>query len=338
MNRRKFLFSGGLAAASVAAGRRLIFAGTTQPAQTALAHPAPGVVRAAVITDLHHLSFGKDEIARLRVFMDAVVTEQPDFILQGGDFCYPAGAAAAMKEWNRFAGKKYHVLGNHDMDKCDKPTIMKLWGMPNRYYSFDQGAFHFVVLDRNCIRKVDRSATGPSVTSTVDYANGNYGRAKADDLNWCDAPQMAWLAEDLRQTDKPTVVFAHQPLVATDTALGVGGGDQLVALFDAANYIARRATGRPRVVAAFFGHDHEDRYAERNGIHYVELNSSSYFYDRATGATYYRDSLFSFIGFDPAGSITIEGRNSDWAAATLDSVRERTMPRISSRSMVVVNA
>jgi 3',5'-cyclic AMP phosphodiesterase CpdA len=338
MNRRDFLLSGGVAALSLTLGRTLTFAGTTQPADAAPAGPAKGVVRAGVITDLHHLSFGKDEITRLRTFMDAVVTDQPDFILQGGDFCYPAGAAAAMAEWNRFAGDKYHVLGNHDMDKCDKATIMKLWEMPRRYYSFDKGAFHFIVLDRNCIRRVSKPATGPSVTTTVDYAQANYGRAKTEDLSWCDAPQIAWLAEDLRQTDKPTVVFAHQPLVATDAALTMGGGDQLVGVFDAANYAARRTTGRPRVVAAFFGHDHEDRYAERNGIHYVELNSASYFYDRATGANYYRDSLFSFITFDPAGSITIEGRNSDWAAAaTPDTVRERTPPRISSRSMVVNN-
>jgi len=338
MNRRDFLLSGGFAAFSMTAGRTLAFAATTSPTTTPLAETAQGTVRAAVITDLHHLSFGKDQINRLRAFMDAVITEQPDFILQGGDFCYPAGAPAAMAEWNRFAGEKHHVLGNHDMDKCDKQTIMKLWDMPRRYYSFDKGAFHFVVLDRNCIRHVSKPAAGPAIVTTLDYTNANYGRAKAEDLNWCDAQQLAWLAEDLHRTDRPTVLFAHQPLVATDTALAQGGGDQLVGLLDAANYAARRETGRPRVVAAFFGHDHEDRCAERNGIHYVELNSASYFYGRATGANYYRDSLYSFIKFDPAGMITIEGRTTDWAEAAPDTVRQRTQPRQSSRSMTVVQS
>ena len=83
-----------------------------------------------------------------------------------GDFCRPKGSDGIMREWNRFQGPKYHVLGNHDMDVCNKQTIMALWGMPKRYYSFDEGGFHFVVLDRNLWKKDDGTL--------VDYDNSDW--------------------------------------------------------------------------------------------------------------------------------------------------------------------
>ena len=85
----------------------------------------------------------------MQKFMEEVQQVSPDFIVQCGDFCRPEQSEGLMRDWNRFGGPKYHVLGNHDMDVCDKPTIMRLWGMEKRYYSFDNGGYHFVVMDRN---------------------------------------------------------------------------------------------------------------------------------------------------------------------------------------------
>jgi predicted MPP superfamily phosphohydrolase len=332
MNRRDFLRSSAAAGLALAGGATLTFAAgpTTAPTTSGTGRP----LRVGFITDLHHALFGRDQVFRLRAFIDRALATPTDFILQGGDFCYPAGCPAVLAEWNRCPGDKFHVLGNHDMDKCDKATIMKLWGMPAPYYSFDRGGFHFVVLDRNNIRHVAKSTTKPVPPAEfVGYNKGNWYRAAANDISCCDDAQLAWLADDLRRTDRPTVIWAHQPLVATDAPPAVGGGDQLLATIDAANYAALAATGRRRVVAAFFGHDHDDRYAERNGVHYVELNSASYAYHEPPGACFYRDPLFSFVTFDPAGTITIEGSATDYTGHTPDSIRMSIPPRISSRSM-----
>ncbi|HRN58208.1 MAG TPA: metallophosphoesterase, partial [Agriterribacter sp.] len=99
--------------------------------------------------------------------MDEVLKVSPDFIVQCGDFCRPQQSEGIMAEWNRFKGPKYHVLGNHDMDVCNKETIMELWGMTQPYYSYDFGGYHFVVMDRNFLKKEDNSL--------VHYDNSNWG-------------------------------------------------------------------------------------------------------------------------------------------------------------------
>jgi predicted phosphodiesterase len=319
VNRREFIQSAAVAGLALST-RSLAFAAepATQPS---------AAVRIGVITDLHHQLFKKDQRFRLKAFIDQAIANKPDFILQCGDFCYPAGVDEIMAIWNRFPGDKYHVLGNHDMDKCDKPTIMKLWGMPAPYYSFDHGSFHFVVLDRNNFRKDDKTI--------VPYGHGNWGKAKELDLNCMDEPQMVWFKDDLSKTDKPTIVFMHQPIVATESSLEEGNAKELLTAIEAANLASQEKTGRPRVIAAFLGHDHNDIYGERNGTHYVLLNSASYAYT-SFGASFYKDSLYSFITFDPSGKITIEGTSTTYeSAATPPAVRARIQPRISSRMLNV---
>ena len=231
-----------------------------------------------------------------------------------------------MAEWDRFPGDKFHVLGNQDMDRCDEATIMKLWGMPAPYYSFDRGGFPFVVLDRNHFRQ------GKGI---VPYAHGNWGHAASSaDLNCLDEPQLAWLADDLRRADRPTVVFVHQPLVATNFPEQIGNGKDLLHAFDVANHEARRRTGQPRVVAVFLGHDHDDLCGERNGVHHVLLNSASYAYTSADGACFYRDPLFAWLTFDPAGVISVEGRSTVYGPKPApERVQMQFQPRISSRSV-----
>jgi hypothetical protein len=324
MNRRDFLRSTVVVAggAVLAPTVRLGFA--ADPAAGATTTPT-GIVRAGVITDLHHMMFGKNQIPRLKAFADAVAGWSPDFVLQCGDLCYPDGWPAIEAEWNRYPGDKHHVLGNHDMDKCDKQTAVQLWGMPGPYYSFDKGGFHFVVLDRNCFRTADKSIVG--------YAHGNWGKARSSDLNCVDEEQLAWLEQDLDKTEKPAIIWAHQPLIATDNPGDIGNGGEILRVFDEVNFRSREKTGRPRVIAAFFGHDHNDLYGERNGVHYVLLNSASYAYT-AAGASFYLDPLFALITFDPAGTITVQGRATTYGPQPApDKVRMRIPPKISGRNL-----
>ena len=280
--------------------------------------PAAGSrpVRFGFITDLHHLQFGAkdDEVPRLKSFMDAVLANRPDFIVQNGDFCRPQGGADIMAEWNRFPGPKYHVLGNHDMDTCDKAAIMQLWGMERPYYSFDRGGYHFVVMDRNFIKRDDGTY--------ADYAKGNWYHAPSPQISFSDPAQLAWLRQDLAATAKPVVVFMHQPVFISDSFTGISNAKDILAIFDEANFAATQAGTGPRVAAVFMGHDHDDRYGERNGVHYFMINSASYAYN-SSGAHYYRDSLFAFVTLDPVGRLTIAGRASayrDTAPAATQAV------------------
>ena len=151
--------------------------------------------------------------------------------MQLGDFCVPKSANDGfMKIWRSFAGARYHVLGNHDMDGgFSREQTAKYYGMPSRFYSFDRRDVHFVVLDGN-----DRPA---------DHKSG-YPRFIADD-------QIAWLKDDLERTDSPTIVFVHQSIERDG---GVQNGAAVRAVLEEANDKA----GRRKVVACFSGHHHRD--------------------------------------------------------------------------------
>ncbi len=316
MNRRNFLKSIGAIGLISTLPRTLSFAGGDAGSQ----------VRIGVFTDLHHMSFKKDETARMKLIMDAMLQEKPDLMIEGGDFTYPKNIEPVLAEWNRFDGPKYHVLGNHDMDYCDKATITKLLGMENRYYSFDHGAFHFAVLDRNNFRKADGSVEG--------YAKGNWYKAGDGKINQIDPEQMAWIRDDLTKTTKPTVLWMHQPIAATDELNNIGNGQELLDLIDEMNFTARQSTGKPRVIAAFFGHDHTDVYTLRNDVHYIMLNSASYAY-HGGGPYYYQDPLFCFVTLDPAGTIQIKGKSSVYGPAPVpERIHIQIPSRISDRSLV----
>lgn len=321
MKRSSFLKNLGLS------GAGLLMAGRTWSVPI---HPAvkdAKKLRIGIISDLHHLQFGKPEVTRLKTFMDDVMKVSPDFIIQCGDFCRPKQSEGIMAEWNRFRGPKYHVLGNHDMDVCDKATIMQLWGMEKPYYSFDQGGYHFVVMDRNFLRQEDHTL--------VDYNNSNWGPLPAPMRSFTDKPQLEWLTQDLAEARYPVIVFMHQPVFLSDFFQEIGNADEILAIFDEANLAAKRAGKNTQVTAVFMGHDHDDRYGERNGVHYFLLNSASYVYTNS-GAHYDKDALYAFVTLDPSGWLHIEGRTTTYRDAVPDRVKARFPTNISDHKVMLL--
>jgi 3',5'-cyclic AMP phosphodiesterase CpdA len=282
------------------------------------------MLRFGFITDLHHLQFGKPEEPRMKGFMDAVMQQNPDFIVQCGDFCRHTKSDQILAEWNRFNGPKYHVLGNHDMDFCNKATIMQFWNMPQRYYSFDQEGFHFVVMDRNFLKKEDGTL--------ADYDTSNWGPLPAPQRSFTDQAQLDWLKEDLAKAKHPVIVFMHQPVFLSDFFQELGNAADILEIFDAANLHATENKSNNKIAAVFMGHDHDDRHGERNGVHYFIINSASYVYTNS-GAHYYKDPLYAFITLDPAGKLIIEGRGTTYRDATPDTVRARFPTKISNHNV-----
>ncbi len=103
-----------------------------------------------MITDLHH-DIMHDSIDRLSAFIKDMNAENPDFIIQGGDFCVPKKENTPLIDvWNQFKGPKYHVIGNHDTDGgYNRDQVVEFWNAKAKYYSFDANGFHIVVLDGN---------------------------------------------------------------------------------------------------------------------------------------------------------------------------------------------
>lgn len=214
-------------------------------------------VKFLIVSDLHapDVPDGKE---RMQAVVDAANQEKVDFVIQLGDFIrLDSISEPLMQIWNGFSGEKYHVLGNHDLDRYSKEEFTKGFGMPGPYYSFDKGDLHFVVLDGNNV--CDNGVYIP-------YNKGNYYK-DIDKRDFMDPEQMEWLRKDLMATDKKCVLFSHQSI---DTEME--NREQVQRVLEEVN----EKSGFKKVVVAFSGHNHSNYKKEINGITYVQINSASY--------------------------------------------------------------
>ena len=310
-DRRTFIKSGAaLAAGSVAAG--LSLPGCSNASLSSLPP-----LRIGICSDLHHdLIFDSHE--RLGAFVDAMNHEEVDFIIQLGDFCFIRPENRSILDvWNRFDGPAWHVIGNHDPELTrNVDDVVDFWDMPASYYSFDSNGYHFVVLNGN----------DPNPHRTVpEYFNRYIGEE-----------QLEWLENDLAATSLPTIIFTHQGL--ENTIGGVENGQRIRIALEEANVHA----GQRKVLAVFSGHHHKDYHNVINGIHYIQINSMSYHWQgelyidleafteeqyaqfpRLRNITLYADPLWAVARISANGTMTLEGRSSDFVGR---SPRELGMP------------
>lgn len=211
----------------------------------------------AIASDFHAQDVPDGE-ERIVSFIRAAKDEKVDFIIELGDFCRLDSAGQVyLKLWDSFEGDKYHVIGNHDMDSYTPEEYVAGMKMPGRYYSFDKGDFHFIVLDGNNLYD------GKEYTH---YAKANYyvdSKMRA----FIDPEQMAWLKQDLAATDKKCVLFSHQNIEQF-----LNNGATVRQILEDEN----RRAGFKKVVLAFGGHNHSNYTKEINGITYMQINSASY--------------------------------------------------------------
>jgi 3',5'-cyclic AMP phosphodiesterase CpdA len=217
-------------------------------------------LRIGLITDVHK-DIIHDADERLKTFIDAMTTERVDALMQMGDFCTPKPMNKGFLDiFNSFPGPKFHVLGNHDTDGgFTREQIMAFWGMKERYYSFDLGGFHFVMLDSN-----DQPA---------DF-NGGYPSHIADD-------QIEWLKEDLERTTLHTFVISHHSL---EVPVCITSQEKVRAVLEA----AKTSESKRKVAACFNGHWHIDHSPVINSIPYHHVDSAAYYW---LGAKYKHESL-----------------------------------------------
>lgn len=214
-------------------------------------------VRFAIVSDLHAPDI-PDGLERMQAVVEAANRENVDFLIQLGDFIRLDSADIPYRKvWDEFKGEKYHVLGNHDLDRYTKEEYVAGLNMPGRYYSFDKGDFHFIVLDGNNL--YDGKEYKP-------YARANYyvdSKMRA----FMDPEQMEWLKKDLAATDKRCIIFSHQSIDAS-----MNNGSEVRSILEEEN----RRSGFQKVALAFSGHTHSNYTKEINGITYVQINSASY--------------------------------------------------------------
>ncbi|MDB4518916.1 metallophosphoesterase [Akkermansiaceae bacterium] len=251
-------------------------------------------IKVGLITDLHFGNLAPDGIDRFKVFKKAVERERPDHVIQLGDFCFgEEPAKKLMNEWNAIQADKYHVLGNHDMDKDTKAEIQKFWGMKSRYYHFDQSGWRFIVLDMNHLKKGD---------DYIPYGNANF-YLDSSMLTWPDPEQLTWLDATLAESKLPIIIYTHQPLGHRPDS------PQQRPILD---LIKKHTTkfNRPKTRAVICGHQHKDWHLERDGVHHICINSASYLWKDGKPWPY-TESLFTFMEIKN-GALSLTGMKTTW--------------------------
>lgn len=227
-------------------------------------------VRVALFTDAHvHDTDSPVEgkvmtnyAERLGAFVDAANTWPADVAIELGDLVngafimgpgygdptrIPQLLESGLASLSGLEAPMHYVLGNHDLYDLSKAEFLTAVGQEDAYYSFDLGGFHFVILD---------AEYNDPDESDFDHV---FMRVK------CRIPvaEMEWLANDLAQTDLPTIVCIHQPLDAEFDP--TAGGPPVVNNAEVRQLLNDSGV----VVAVFQGHDHSNLYTNIDGIHYV---------------------------------------------------------------------
>lgn len=176
--------------------------------------------------------------------MRAIALERPQFVLGLGDYIDGTqGLTETRQQWLRFFSALSPLqrptpiplalaIGNHD---TGSPLFNEYFG--RRYFSFDAGQAHFIVLDTEQPGQVGR------ITGT----------------------QWDWLNQDLAAAAKSPLIFVamHQPLFPVSVHRGSSLDayppyrDRLHLLF-----------ARYKVSAVFTSHEHLYNHQERDGVHY----------------------------------------------------------------------
>jgi predicted phosphodiesterase len=289
-----------------------------------------GRLRFGMISDIHP-DMLPDGLDRVRAFVSSMQAAQVEFIIQLGDFCWPAPSNRRYLEaWNEYRGPAYHVLGNHDMDDgYTREQTVAYCGMPGMHYTFEAGPVRGVVLDGN-----------------------EPGGKRSGYKRFMGAQQLAWLERELNRADRPLLLFIHQPFDADHP-------DYLENSAAVRAVVERAEANRPgTVLGVFCGHLHMDYLRVVNGIRYCQINSAAYWWlnnPAARRETYpaeahrkhrylthvaaYRDPLWSIVTLDfDQGRMEIEGRRTEWVGPdpvtrgeTTDRPLEHLHPWISDR-------
>jgi len=277
----------------------VLFLGGCAALAVGLPGSATDDLRIGIVTDIHAHDIDSPledkwmthTAERLRTFTDAMNAWPAELVIELGDFVNGWVVLGAhpgepdripdILSWAdgllaEFDGPRYHVIGNHDVYNLSKEQYLDRLGMEATAFSFDAGMYHVVVLD------LQYDEQGADLTHTYTGVQG-----------WVPSDEIAWLRADLATTARPTIVCVHQML---DVDVSRFQGYPLVGnCLEVRRLLAESGV----VIAVFQGHEHDSRYTQIDGIHYVTFEA---LVDQGTPASW------AYVTLDPASqTITIAG-------------------------------
>jgi 3',5'-cyclic AMP phosphodiesterase CpdA len=199
---------------------------------------------------------------------DVHALDRPDLILQGGDAVFDAfpadraDAPAQRQLWQKVLRDECrlpmeHCLGNHDLrggagDDGAKQWALDMFGLAERFRSFDRAGWHFIVLDSMALQ-------------------GGHYEARLDE------EQFAWLQADLKAVRRttPVLVLSHIPILCSCAFFDGGneGSGQWVLPREWMHLDARRIKDlfhkHQNVKLCLSGHIHLCDRVDYNGVTYL---------------------------------------------------------------------
>lgn len=256
-------------------------------------------LKIGLISDLH-LDIIHDGKERLNTFLTQSLIKNPHCLIQMGDFAIPKPEnLSSIHAFNKAHSRAFHVLGNHDMDGgYSREEVAKAYGMPGLYYSTDVESIQLIVLDGN-------DPGSPK-------SKGGYD-------SYIGIEQQAWLISELEKAEKPVLIVSHQPIAGIYT---IDNSEEIQGIL---------SSFASKILLAINGHAHVDQHVEVGGVHYVHINSASYYWvgEKLAHTSLskeihemnpslkftcpYSDPIFAMLSIDPAGrKITLEGKRTSW--------------------------
>lgn len=200
-----------------------------------------------------------------------------------------------MPIWSQLSSKKYHVLGNHDFEVADsvKEQVFAKMNLTekNRYYSFKEKNWRFIVLDGN-----DLSFHGSLDSIKKQQTDSLYNSLLKDSLPYLQKwngglsnKQLSWVKNELELATKNNEYvgfYCHFPVYPLDSH-NLWNTNDLLSLID-----------RYECVKAYFnGHNHAGAYKKVNDVHYLTFKAMVNTEDQ---------SSYAIVSFNK-DSIIIEG-------------------------------
>jgi predicted phosphodiesterase len=260
-------------------------------------------LKLGIIADLHQ-DIMHDSPNRLNYFINEMKKIGTDANIQLGDFAIPRPQNYALiHDFNQSNKHILHVIGNHDTDLgFTKEDVLKVWKMAEPYYSKEIKGIKIIVLDGNDAGSPTFKGGYPAYISNT---------------------QASWLENELKNANKPVLIFSHQPLA--------GPGN-----IDNAPEIRRILEPfSENILLCLNGHTHIDGVIQINGISYLHINSASYYW---VGSNYshqsydenihdqhpnisntcpYRDPIYSHLEIDFNKKVLIiNSKLSEWVGVS----------------------
>lgn len=178
------------------------------------------LLKFGLIADSHYADrdpvkykYYRDSLGKMRACIRDLNDRELDLIIHLGDLKDedPEPDVASTLEYLRaieremagFAGPRYHLIGNHDLDSITKSQFLhevENTGIPKdqSYYDLVLKNCHLIFLDANY---------------TEDQEEHFFGKG---DMDWTDISvpdfEVKWLTERLKSNTLPKLVFLHHPL------------------------------------------------------------------------------------------------------------------------------